>query len=157
MAVQRFSHIAIRVSDLERARTFYREALECREVSQLEIQGGPTAQVLGIDDLKLRALFLERDGTHIELQQLDLPLTEEKALWSRLGLGHIAFRVDDLEAVTARVQQLGGEVLEASRMRHAQGGAQVVFVADPDGTRIELIQSAGDPSVPPGDPIAAEA
>ena len=85
-----------------------------------------------------------------------MPLNEDQAVWSRLGLGHIALRVDDLDAAMERVRRAGGGILEASLMQHSERGARVVFATDPDGTRVELIQSPGDPSVPPGDPIRTE-
>ena len=154
MAVRRFSHIAIRVSDLERSRRFYREALEFRELSDLEIQGGPTARWLEKPDLGLHAVFLERDGTQVELQVLDLPKPDERAGYNTIGLAHIGLRVDDVEAVTQAVCAHGGEVIERSRYRNEALGSHVVFIADPDGTWIELIQALGDPEVPPGEPLA---
>ena len=101
MAVRRFSHIAIRVSDLERSRRFYREALEFRELSELEIQGGPTARWLEMPDLGLHAVFLERDGTQVELQELDLPKPDERAGYNTIGLAHIGLRVDDVRDIVA--------------------------------------------------------
>ena len=153
MAVQRFSHIAIRVTDLERSRRFYRDALEFRELTQLEISGGPTALLLDRPDLLLRAIFLERDGTQIELQEIDLPGRVDAVPWTRVGLAHIALRVDDVESTLARVQQAGGGVLEASRFRSEEHASEVVFVTDPDGTYVEIIRAPGDPAIPPGESL----
>ena len=153
MAVQRFSHIAIRVTDLERSRRFYRDALEFRELTELEIVGGPTALLLDRPDLLLRAIFLERDGTQVELQQLDLPGSVEAVTWTRVGLAHIALRVDDVESTLERVQQAGGGVLAASRFRSDEHASEVIFVTDPDGTYVEIIRTAGDPTVPPGESL----
>ncbi len=155
MPVRRFSHIAIRVSDLERSRRFYRDALEFRELTELEIAGGPTAELLGRPDLRLRAVFLERDGTQIELQQIEYPGNDERAGWTRMGLAHIGLRVTGLEGVVERVCAAGGELIEASRFRSAEHGSDVVFIADPDGSYIELIEAPGDPSVPPGEPVSS--
>ncbi|NQZ99413.1 MAG: VOC family protein [Myxococcales bacterium] len=153
MAVQRFSHIAIRVTDLERSRRFYRDALEFRELTELEITGGPTALLLDRPDLLLRAIFMERDGTQVELQQLDLPGRVEAVAWTRVGLAHIALRVDDLETTLERVERAGGGVLEASRFRSEERGSEVVFITDPDGTYVEIIRAPGDPAVPPGESL----
>ena len=153
MTVQRFSHLAIRVTDLERSRTFYRDVLEFRELSELEINGGPTAMLLGRPDLLLRAVFLERDGTQVELQQIDLPDDPESVTWTRVGLAHFGLRVDDVDAMLERVLRGGGAVLEASRFRSEAHGSDVVFITDPDGTYVEIIRSAGDPALPPGEPV----
>ena len=153
MAVQRFSHIAIRVTDLERSRRFYRDVLEFRELTELEIAGGPTALLLDRPDLLLRAVFLERDGTQVELQELDLPDEPEAVSWTRVGLAHFGLRVDDVDRMLERVVQAGGAVLEASRFRSEAHGSDVVFITDPDGTYVEIIRAAGDPSLPPGEPV----
>ena len=50
--------------------------------------------------------------------------------------------VDDLPAVVARLVALGARVLEDTRT-HVDipgGGVDIVFLADPDGVRIELSQ-----------------
>jgi len=153
MGVLRFSHLAIRVTDLERSRRFYRDALEFRELTALEIAGGPTALLLEQPDLLLRAIFLERDGTQLELQQLDLPDEPEAVAWTRVGLAHFGLRVDDVDAMLERVVELGGSVLETSRFRSEAHASDVVFVTDPDGTYVEIIRAAGDPASPPGEPL----
>ena len=54
----------------------------------------------------------------------------------------------------AAVIEAGGDVVESSRLRNPDYGSDLVFVSDPDGTFIELIDVPGDPSGPPGEPIA---
>jgi len=57
------------------------------------------------------------------------------------ALSRIAFRVRDLDAVMARVRDAGHEVLVEPRTSEAAGIAfKIAFVADPGGTRVELIQ-----------------
>jgi catechol 2,3-dioxygenase-like lactoylglutathione lyase family enzyme len=73
MTVHAFSHIALRVTDLARSLRFYRDGLGFREVSRIEVEGGPTALLLDAPDAALSAIFLERDGTTLELQTLSLP------------------------------------------------------------------------------------
>lgn len=153
MPVERFSHLAIRVSDLARSRRFYRDVLGFRELTELSIEGGPTAQLLGRPGLKLEAVFLERDGTQIELQRIDHEGSTERAGFVRMGLAHFGLRVRDLDRVASDVVAAGGELIDDSRFRSADLGSHVLFVADPDGTYIELIEAPGDPSQPPGSPV----
>ncbi len=153
MPVERFSHLAIRVSDLPRSRRFYRDALGFEERTQLSIEGGPTALLLDAPGVKLDAVFLERDAVQIELQQIDYQGADARSGFVRIGLAHLGLRVSDLDAVVADAIAAGGEVLEASRFENSEYDSQIVFVADPDGTLIELIESPGDPSVPPGMPV----
>ena len=133
MPVEGFSHLAIRVSDVERARRFYRDALGFEERTQLSIVGGPTALVLGDPDIRLDAVFLERDGVLIELQRIEYPDGETRSGFVRMGLCHFGLHVRDLGGVVAAVTAAGGDVLERSRFRNDEYGSEVVFVSDPDG------------------------
>ena len=66
-AIRAFSHIGICVSDLERSVAFYRDALGFTEVRRLDVTGEATETLLGLQDVDLDAVFLERDGMRIEL------------------------------------------------------------------------------------------
>ena len=54
--------------------------------------------------------------------------------------GHIALEVDDAYAACDKIREAGGKVVrEAGPMKH--GKTVIAFVDDPDGYKIELIQS----------------
>lgn len=147
MKVQAFSHIALRVTELERSLRFYRDGLGFREVSRVSVEGGPTALLLDAPRAQLHAIFLEREGTTLELQTLSLP--DGRALvMPGVGLGwsHIGLRVEDVDEVAASLCRLGGRIVESSRYRDPELGSHVLFVCDPDGARVELIALPGDPS-----------
>jgi catechol 2,3-dioxygenase-like lactoylglutathione lyase family enzyme len=152
--IRRLSHLGICVADLERSLRFYREGLGFREVSALELSGEPGATLLGLPGVSLRARYLERDGARIELLHYPVPgaLGEGRpGPMNARGLTHLSFRVDGLDAVVARLVELGGALLAASRIGSARLGMQAVFVSDPDGTRIELVEAPGDPERLPGE------
>ena len=67
MPIQRFSHVGICVSDLDRSLAFYRDALGFHEVGRLDVTGDAPETLLGLRDVDLEAVFLERDGVRIEL------------------------------------------------------------------------------------------
>jgi catechol 2,3-dioxygenase-like lactoylglutathione lyase family enzyme len=69
---------------------------------------------------------------------------------NRLGLTHLSMRVDDLAQTLATLQAAGVHVLPATRIDIPAFDAAAVFIADPDGTLIELVQAPGDPVQPPG-------
>jgi hypothetical protein len=56
-----------------------------------------------------------------------------------LGFTHVSFIVDDLEGGVARLAALGGRRLPETR---AVLGYDVILVADPGGTRVELMARA---------------
>ena len=63
---------------------------------------------------------------------------------NRLGLTHLSLRVDDLAGTVERLRAAGVKVLEQSRIDIPAFASAAVFVCDPDGTLIELVQSPGD-------------
>ena len=69
---------------------------------------------------------------------------------NQLGLTHLSLRVDNLAATLTDLEKAGVQILEKTRIDIPAFQAAAVFVADPDGTLIELVQSPGDPTAPPG-------
>ena len=153
MAVQRLSHIGLCVSNLERSLAFYRDALGFRELSALEVSGVETDRLLELEGVKLRASYLERDAVRVELLCFDAPGSTgptEPAPANRLGLTHLSLRVDDLDSAIHAVERAGGRGLPHTRVESPRFQMRAVFVVDPDGLRIELLQAPGDPDALPG-------
>lgn len=153
MALQALSHIGICVSDLEASIRFYRDGLGFQEVHQLHVEGPHAATLLGLDGLQLQVVYLTRDGTQIELLHYQAPghvgSPKPREMNAR-GLTHLSLRTDNLDADLAHLQSLGAQVLTQTRIDNPDFGAQAVFITDPDGTRIELVQMRGDPHQLPG-------
>jgi len=153
MAIQRLTHVGICVRDLERSLRFYRDGLGFAPLSDLHVAGEPTATLLQLPDVDVHACYLERDGTRIELLYYVAPgavgPSEPRAM-NQLGLTHLSFRVADLPAALERLRAAGARILERSRIDLPAFEAAAVFVTDPDGTLIELVQAPGDPASPPG-------
>ena len=153
MSVQRLSHIGICVAELERSVAFYRDALGFEEISRLQVSGPESARLLQLEGGAVHAVYLQRDGTRIELlfyPQAGHQGARAPAPMNRLGLTHISLRVADLDAVVAAVASLGGACLDATRIDNDAWRSKAVFVTDPDGLRIELLQAPGDPDALPG-------
>jgi catechol 2,3-dioxygenase-like lactoylglutathione lyase family enzyme len=145
MPITRFSHVGICVSELERSLAFYRDALGFREVGRLDVVGEAPETLLHLQDVDLEAVFLERDGVRIELLHYRWPAHRgngEPRPMNALGLTHLSLRVDDLAATIAALEAAGARVLHATRTWNAELASGAVFAVDPDGTRIELIESS---------------
>lgn len=145
MAIRRFSHIGICVSELERSLKFYRDALGFHEVGRLDVVGEAPETLLHLQDVDLEAVFLERDGVRIELLHFRWPAhrgTGEPRPMNALGLTHLSLRVDDLAIAIAALEAAGARVLHATRTWNEELASGAVFAVDPDGTRIELIASS---------------
>lgn len=153
MSVQRLSHIGICVSELERSVAFYRDALGFEEISRLQVSGPESARLLQLEGGAVQAVYLQRDGTRIELlyyPQAGHQGERMPAPMNRLGLTHLSLRVADLDAVVTAVVSLDGACLAATRIDNDAWRSKAVFVTDPDGLRIELLQAPGDPDALPG-------
>lgn len=149
MPIRRLSHHGLCVSDLERAVIFYRDGLGFAEVSRLRFDDPGTRTLLGLPGAVLEAVYLRRDGTTLELLHFPQPGTPPGSApraMNQVGLTHLSFLVDDLDAVLAALRQLGGRVLDATRLEGKGGAPSAVFVTDPDGTRIELVAGDFDPA-----------
>jgi catechol 2,3-dioxygenase-like lactoylglutathione lyase family enzyme len=87
----RIKHIAIRTHDVEKTAAFYREAFELTQVGAGQNGVYLTDGYLNVAVLKLR------------------PGSEGETL--KLGVDHIGFQVEDLDAAMARIERLGGRTL----------------------------------------------
>ena len=139
------SHIGICVSDWKRSLRFYHDALGFRYAYELEGEGPASETLLELRDVDLRAVYMEREGVRIELLHYASPGHAGDAAprpMNQLGLTHLSLQVDDLDAVLEAVREHGGHVLEHTRIAVPETDTRVVFVTDPDGTRVELIEPA---------------
>lgn len=148
--VQYMMHVGVCVADLARSIRFYRDGLGFSEAGELTVEGEPTATMLALPpDLHLDAVYLDREGFRIELLSYPRPGTVGEAAarpMNALGLTHFALRVDDLDATIARLEELGGAMVEGSRIQNEAFGSELCFMTDPDGVRLELVQVAEDPT-----------
>ena len=143
----RMSHIGICVSDWQRSLQFYHDVLGFRFVSELQVKGEPAETLLRLRDVELRAAYLEREGVRIELLYYPSPGHQGDGgprPMNALGLTHLSLRVEDLDATLAEMRERDVRVLEETRIDNPELRAKAVFVTDPDGTLIELVQSRGD-------------
>jgi catechol 2,3-dioxygenase-like lactoylglutathione lyase family enzyme len=136
-------HAGITVSSLDRSLAFYRDLLGLRVI---EISGEEDiGEIVGIDDARIKAADLDAgDGRIIEL--LEYVRASAGPIPQRpngIGCPHIALRVPDLTEALARLAEAGHEpVGQRATITGAIAweGATVVYLRDPDGALIELIQ-----------------
>ena len=151
MTVEYVMHVGVCVRDLEKSIRFYRDGLGFSEAGRLEIDGEPTATMVEIPDLELRAIYLERDGLRIELLHYPSGGTIGEASvrpMNQPGLTHFAVRVTDLDETIAKLESLGGHSLKKTRIYNPDFDAHLLYVTDPDGTRLELVETPNDPTRP---------
>ena len=125
----RILHTMLRVGNLDQSIKFYTEVLGMRLLSRNDYPDGKfTLAFVGYQD--------EKDGAVIELTHNWGVESYELGT----GFGHVALAVDDAYKVCELVKSRGGKVTrEAGPMMH--GTTVIAFVEDPDGYKIEFIQT----------------
>ena len=134
-------HIGLRVADIDRSVRFYEEAFGARLRVQPMAYGPPDAGEImeGPADLTFRVCHLGFDEGVIELFELNEPFRHtEKIPATRGGIIHFAIEVDDVEATLERVERAGGNRLWKD-IRAISDTHRVIYVTDPDGNIIEII------------------
>lgn len=140
MAIIEFHQVSLCVADLDRSLRFYRDLLGCRLVAENAFWGEPACRALGVSARALRTALLARDGIRLELLCFaDARPDHTGSAPDRIGLSHLSFVVDDLDATVQSLRDRGVEVVEATR---ADLGAGCVscLVRDPDGMAVLLLE-----------------
>ncbi|ABG05144.1 Glyoxalase/bleomycin resistance protein/dioxygenase [Rubrobacter xylanophilus DSM 9941] len=123
----RYLHTCYRVLDLERSIDFYTNKLGLELVRKVPIGEEATNAFIGVPgDPEPR---------------LELTLNHDRQTPYELGEGysHVAFAVEDLDALAERLERAGGVEFE-SRPHAISTGTRLFFVRDPDGYRIEFVE-----------------
>jgi lactoylglutathione lyase len=128
----KYLHTMVRVTDLEASLKFYRDALGLEVLRVNEYPAG-----------RFTLAFLAAPGDHSAQIELTHNWDPEVYTGGR-NFGHVAYAVDDIYALCARLQQHGVTILRPPR------DGRMAFVRSPDNISIELLQR-GEP-LPPTEP-----
>lgn len=107
-----------------------------------EVLGMELVRQKAIAERGLEIAFLESEGGHqIEVIRYGGQVGYEVPSYEDRVFDHLAFGVDDMEAVLTACEERHGKVLE--KPFHLPGSSSTyAFIQDPDGVTIELIQRA---------------
>jgi lactoylglutathione lyase len=118
-------HTCYRIGDIDRSVAFY-EALGFEEMRRMPIGDDATNVFMG----------LPGDGARLELTYNHGVSDYELGT----AYGHIAVSAPDLDATLAELADKGIEP-ERAPYTVSEGGSRICFVRDPDGYRVELIET----------------
>jgi catechol 2,3-dioxygenase-like lactoylglutathione lyase family enzyme len=140
-------HTGITVSNLERSVQFWQNVLGF-ELSHTAHQTGELAkEITGVAGAEIKLAVLRAPGGHkIELLEYLAPLDRKRRTDLRpcdVGHVHVALLVDDLDAVLERIAASGWKAAGKPQTLTSgpNTGKRVVYVRDPDGMTIELMQT----------------
>jgi glyoxylase I family protein len=140
-------HTGITVSNLERSLAFWRDVLGF-ELSHTAHQKGELAQeITGVEGAEIKLAVLKAPGGYkIELLEYSAPADRKRANLRPCDVSsvHIALLVNDLEAMLDKISASGWRAAGHPQIltKGPNAGKRVVYVRDPDGTTIELMQLA---------------
>jgi catechol 2,3-dioxygenase-like lactoylglutathione lyase family enzyme len=143
----RFGHVNIIATDWRRLAAFYVSVLGCEAVPpERDYAGADLSRGTGVADAALRGAHLRlpghgTDGPTLEIYQYERsePRPPGPAA-NRLGLGHLAFAVDDVDAARDAVLAAGGRSVGEVVTLTTADGRRVTwcYVTDPEGNLVEL-------------------
>lgn len=140
MTVRSLEHIGLIVRDLERAATFF-ELLGFHIGERAEVGGEWADRVNGLSGTRVEMIFVTApDGSGaIELSRFLSPSSVQvpvDAASDALGLRHLAYRVDGLEALLGRVREAGYDVM--GEVVNYEDIWLVCYIRGPEGLIVEL-------------------
>lgn len=155
-----FGHVGLQVADLDRSVAYYRDVIGLRLLERLTRDDAYLKVVVGYPEVTLDVAVLVEpaSGALLELlQYLGTHGTPVDPATANPGTAHVCFQVDDVDAIWERAAAAGyGSVnppVTPTAGRWA--GGRSVYLVDPDGIRVELVQR-GPAGTTTGVPVPAE-
>jgi len=142
-------HTGLQVADLERSLAFYRDLLGFELAFRWNPQASYIGKLVGYPDVDLHAAILRQPNSDVFLELMEYRNVERTPVDTRNanpGTAHLAFFVDDLDELYADLVAKGVDSVSepVTPTIGPNEGGRVVYMIDPDGFRVEFIQSSGD-------------
>jgi lactoylglutathione lyase len=153
MAVRSVFHVGFVVRDLDASIAFYTSGLGLRLRHRQTQDNDYTRSLVGYQNACLRIAQFQlpegeppASGHVLELIEYQAPEGGPADLErNTIAAGHLAFLVDDIETMLATLAALGATPLSAPSeiTEGINKGGKAVYLHDPDGVMLELLQPAG--------------
>jgi catechol 2,3-dioxygenase-like lactoylglutathione lyase family enzyme len=145
MAIQRMEHVGIVVDDLAAATEFFVEL-------GLELQGEGSVEgrwvdcIVGLDGVRAEIAILQTPDGHgrLELTKFLTPSAQggnRHAPANAPGIRHVAFAVEDIDAVVAGLRARGAELV--GELVRYEDSYRLCYVRGPEGIIVELAEKIG--------------
>ena len=149
--IRSIDHVNIVVADLTRSVRFYTEVLGFRKTADVVMEGEWIERIIGLKGVKGLVAFVEPPdgGLRLELLEYRAPAgatLSENSRANTIGVRHIAFRVDGIEAMAAKLRAAGVTLFSdpvkvpPGVVKFAAGDKLLCYFLDPDGVVLELCE-----------------
>jgi catechol 2,3-dioxygenase-like lactoylglutathione lyase family enzyme len=145
MTIRRMDHVGIVVDDLANAVAFFVElGLELQ--GEAPVEGDWVDRVVGLEGVRAQIAMLQTPDGHgrLELSKFHTPSTDgayQRAPANASGIRHVAFAVEDIDAVLARLRTRGAELV--GELGRYQDRYRLCYVRGPEGIIVELAEQIG--------------
>ncbi|MGN7410240.1 VOC family protein [Sporosarcina sp. SAFN-010] len=142
MKINKIDHVSINVNDLLETKAFFLD-LGLEVQAEWELHGEQLDRIVGLNGVKTACVGLGMpDGqTWIELVKFYTPSDEndiQQPLANTLGIRHICFNVEDIEAIIAKLKKNGTEIF--SEIEQYEESYKLCYVRGPEGIILELAE-----------------
>ncbi|HEY9243494.1 MAG TPA: VOC family protein [Streptosporangiaceae bacterium] len=143
--VRSLDHVGVVVDDLEAATKFFLD-LGLEQEGVASVQGEWVDNVVGLKDVQEELVMVRTpDGSGmLELTKFHAPTDGQgphPAAANRLGIRHIAFRVDGLNAI---VDELRGKGMSTvGKIQDYEDLFRLCYIRGPEGIIVELVEQIG--------------
>jgi catechol 2,3-dioxygenase-like lactoylglutathione lyase family enzyme len=145
MTVQRMDHVGIVVDDLAAATAFFVE-LGLKLQGEGPVEGGWVDRVVGLEGVRAEIAMMETPDGHgrLELTKFHAPSGrggDRHAPANTPGIRHVAFAVDDIDAVLVSLRARGAELVGG--VERYKDRYRLCYVHGPEGIIVELAERIG--------------
>ena len=145
MTVQRMDHVGIVVDDLAAATAFFVElGLELQ--GEGSVEGDWVDRIVGLEGVRSELAMMETPDGHgrVELAKFHSPSGpggNRHAPANTPGIRHVAFAVDDIDAVVASLRARGAVLV--GEVERYEDRYRLCYVRGPEGIIVELAERIG--------------
>jgi catechol 2,3-dioxygenase-like lactoylglutathione lyase family enzyme len=133
-------HVGLAVGDLERSVAFYCTHFGLREIARNHLQGELISEQTGLPGTEIDVAILAGSNTIVELLCYRRPVGDDHTLRTcDPGAAHVCIVVEDVDA-TCEAMRRSGVVLHARPCKLMDDDTKMVYVRDPDGVTVELLE-----------------
>jgi catechol 2,3-dioxygenase-like lactoylglutathione lyase family enzyme len=142
MTIQRMDHVGIVFDDLAAAKTFFLE-LGLTVQGEGQAEGDWVDRVVGLEGIEVEFAMMETPDGHSRLELIKFhapsgPGGDQNAPANTPGIRHLTFAVDDIDAVVARLQARGAELV--GDVENYEDIYRLCYIRGPEGIIVELAE-----------------
>jgi catechol 2,3-dioxygenase-like lactoylglutathione lyase family enzyme len=145
MAIQRMDHVGVVVEDLAAATEFFLElGLELQ--GEAPVEGRWVDRVVGLEGVRAEIAMMQTPDGHgrLELTKFHAPPGQggdRHAPANTPGIRHVAFAVEDIDALLASLRARGRELV--GEIERYEDRYRLCYIRGPEGIIVELAEKIG--------------